>query len=64
MYSTKWLRILFLIYIPHETVTFDDRDPLWINKNAKQLIIEKNEMYKRYDEENEDPKMFKKVNCL
>ena len=22
-------------YIPHETVTFDDRDPPWINKKAK-----------------------------
>ena len=28
-------------YIPHETVTLEDRDPLWINKNAKQLILEK-----------------------
>ena len=31
-------------YIPHEIVTIA---PPWINENAKQLIIEKNEMYKR-----------------
>ena len=30
-------------YIPHETITCDDRDPPWINKNIKQLILEKNQ---------------------
>ena len=49
-------------YIPHETVTLEDRDPLWINKNAKQLILEKNEMYKRYVKENKDPKYLAKLN--
>ena len=28
-------------YIPHETITCDDRHPPWINKNIKQLILEK-----------------------
>ena len=42
-------------YIPHAKVTFDDRDPPWINKNAKQLNLEKNGMYKRYVKENKDP---------
>ena len=28
-------------YILHETITCDDRDPPWINKNIKQLILEK-----------------------
>ena len=28
-------------YIPHETITCGDRDPPWINKNIKQLILEK-----------------------
>ena len=35
------------------------RDPPWINKNAKQLILEKNEMHKKYFKENKD-----KVKCL
>ena len=51
-------------YIPHETVTFDDRDTPWINKNVKQLILEKNEMYKKYVNENKDPRIFDKVKCL
>ena len=50
-------------YIPHKTVLFD-RDHLWINKKAKQLILEKNKMYKRYVKENKDPKIFDKVKCL
>ena len=28
-------------YVPHETVTCDDRDPPWINSNIKQLIPKK-----------------------
>ena len=35
-------------YIPHETITCDDRDPPWINKNIKQLILEKNQASKSY----------------
>ena len=42
-------------YIPHEAVTFDDINPQWINKNGKEVIVEKNEMYKRYFEESKDP---------
>ena len=49
-------------------VTFDVRDLLWINKNPKQLILEKNEMYemkyKKYVIENKDPRIFHKVKCL
>ena len=25
-------------YTPHETVTFGDRDPLWINKNVNKML--------------------------
>ena len=35
-------------YIPHKTITCDDRDPPWINKNIKQLVPEKNQAYKSY----------------
>ena len=51
-------------YIFHETVTFHDIDPPWISKNVKQLILEKNEMYKKYVNENKDPRIFDKVKCL
>ena len=45
-FFNKTIKNIISDYIPHETVTFDDRDPLLINKNVKQLILEKNEMYK------------------
>ena len=32
-------------YIPHKIITCDDRDPPWINKNIKQLILDKNHAY-------------------
>ena len=64
--NIKLLRILFnktvknIIsnYILHETVTFDDRDPPWINKNVNSKV------YKKYVNENKDPGIFGKVICL
>ena len=60
----KTVKTIISSYIPHETVTFDDRDHPWINKKAKQLVLEKNEMYKRYAKENKDPKILEKFKCL
>ena len=33
----------------------DDRDPLWINDNIKQLIQEKNDTYRNYILNNKNP---------
>ena len=35
-------------HIPHETIICNDRDPLWINKDIKQLIWDKNHAHKSY----------------
>ena len=35
-------------YIPHETITCNDRNPSWINKDFKELIHEKNQAYQSY----------------
>ena len=32
---------ILCIFIPHEIVLFDDRDPPWMNKEIKKLIHEK-----------------------
>ena len=37
-----------LNYISHWTISSVDRDPPWINKNIKQLILEKNQAYKSH----------------
>ena len=39
----KTIKNIFSNFIPHETVTCDDRDLPWINNNIKQLIQEKND---------------------
>ena len=35
-------------FIPHETLTVDDKDPPWFRKKIKNLIQEKNNVYKSY----------------
>ena len=37
-------------FIPHEIITCDDRDALWINSSIKPLIQDKNEAYKPFKE--------------
>ena len=39
-------------YIPHETITGDDSNPTWINKNVSQLILEENQVYKSFLQSN------------
>ena len=34
-------------FIPNETMTFDDRDPPWFNKNIKNMINYKNAIYNK-----------------
>ena len=60
----KTIKHIISNYIPHEIVAFDDRDPPWITKNVNQLILEKNEMYKKYVNESKDPRIWDKVKCL
>ena len=44
----KTIKNIMSNYIPHETIICDDRDPPWINKDIKQLILDKNHAYKSY----------------
>ena len=34
-------------FIPNETITFDDGDPPWLNKNIKNMINYKNTIYNK-----------------
>ena len=51
-------------YIPHETITCDDKDPPWFNKNIKQLVQEKNNAYKSYILSDKNPQTFERVKSL
>ena len=39
----KTIKNIIRNYIPHETITCDDRDPPCINKDIKELIHDKNQ---------------------
>ena len=47
-------------FIPHETVTFDDCDPPWINSKIKGLIQNKNIAKKCYFQNNKNIQLFRR----
>ena len=51
-------------FIPHETVTCDDRDPTWINSKIKDLIQEKNIAKKCYFQNNKVIQLFRRFQCI
>ena len=55
------IKNIFSNFILHETVTCDDRNPLWINNNTKQLIQEKSDTYKSYILNDKNPQILHKV---
>ena len=44
----KTIKNIMSNYIPHETIICDGRNPPWVNKDIKQLILDKNHAYKSY----------------
>ena len=50
-------------FIPHDTITCDDRDPPWFNNRIKKLIYEQNSLDKDY-RKNNDTKIFEKLTLL
>ena len=42
----KTIKNIIRNYIPHEAITCDDKDRLWINNDIKELIHDKNQAYK------------------
>ena len=57
----KTIKNVLSNYIPHKTITCDDKDPPWFNKNIKQLIQEKSNTYKSYILSDINPRIFSKV---
>ena len=54
----KTIRNILSNFIPHETITFDDRDPPWVNSQVKHLINAKNAIYKNYPKNNKSNQSF------
>ena len=60
----KTIKSIFSNYIPHETITCDDRDTPWINSKIKELIQEIDNTYRIYFLSNKNSQIFDKVNYL
>ena len=52
---------IFSNFIPHKTVTPNDKDPPWMNKQIKTLIMEKNGLYKRLKQRLVNSKLLDKL---
>ena len=44
-------------FIPHE-MTYDDRDPPWINSSIRRLVQDENETYKHFKRSKNNNKYF------
>ena len=51
-------------FIPHETITCDDRDPPWFNKKIKPLIYETNTAFKKFRCDRNNSFIKKQINIL
>ena len=46
-------------YIPHETITCDDRKPPWIDEKIKKLVLQKNCAFNSYSRNKNNTDLFK-----
>ena len=60
----KTIKNIMSNHIPHETIICDDRDPPWINKDIKQLILDKNHAYKSYIRNDKSLQFFNQLQFL
>ena len=60
----KSIKNILSNFIPHETITCDDKNPPWFNKNMKQLIQEKNSTNKSYILSDKNLQIFERVKNL
>ena len=59
-FFTKTLLNIIQNFIRHEAIICDDRDPPWINKEIKKLMLEKNLAFKSYCYSNKSMFLFEK----
>ena len=51
-------------YVPHETLTCDDKNPQWFNSWIKSLLQDKNKLYKDFRRSNTNVQLLNKLNHL
>ena len=63
-FFTKTMLNIIQNFIPHESIICYDRDPLWINKKLKKLMVGNNFAFKLYCFSNKSMFFFKKSKAL
>ena len=51
-------------FIPHQTITIDDKDPPWFNTKIKSLLQEKNKIYKNFGKDRNNTQLLRKLEHL
>ena len=51
-------------YVPHETITCDDRNSPWIDEKIKKLVLHKNRAFKAYSRDKSNTDLFNRFQFL
>ena len=55
---------MFENFIPHKTISCNDKDPPWMNKQIKTLVTEKSALYKHLKRRMLNSKLLNKLDAL
>ena len=61
---TKTIQNILSNFIPHQTITIDDKDPPWFNTKIEYLLREKNNIYKNFRKDHNNTKLLRKLEHL
>ena len=61
---TQTIQNIISNYIPHETITCDDRNPPWIDEKIKKLVLHKNRAYNEYSRDKNNTDLLNKFQSL
>ena len=61
---TQTIQNIISNYIPHETITCDDRNPPWIDEKIKKLVLQKNGAFLAYSRDKNNTDLFNKFQSL
>ena len=57
---TQTIQNIISNYIPHETITCDDKNPPWIDEKIKNLVLHKNCAYNAYSQDKNNTDLLNK----
>ena len=63
-FCKKAIQNILSNFIPHQTITIDDKDPPWFNSKIKSLLQEKNKIYKNFRKDRNNTQPLRKLEYL